>query len=79
VNVAIWEKEVPFNPNNIVFGEKRYLAGKCPRGRREEVFADIASTRIPEQGLRRGNRGFEDGCVEAGKDDYIEDPHRPCR
>ena len=28
VNVAIWEKEVPFHPNNIVFGEKRYLAGE---------------------------------------------------
>ena len=28
VNVAIWEKEVPFNPNNLVFGEKKYLAGK---------------------------------------------------
>ena len=28
VNVAIWEKEVPFNPNNIVFGEKKYLAGE---------------------------------------------------
>ncbi|KAK5084655.1 hypothetical protein LTR05_005733 [Lithohypha guttulata] len=24
VNVAIWEKEVPFNPNNVVFGEKKY-------------------------------------------------------
>jgi threonine dehydrogenase-like Zn-dependent dehydrogenase len=29
VNVAIWEKEVPFQPNSLVFGEKRYLAGKC--------------------------------------------------
>lgn len=28
VNVAIWEKEVPFNPNNLVFGEKHYSAGK---------------------------------------------------
>jgi threonine dehydrogenase-like Zn-dependent dehydrogenase len=28
VNVAIWEKEVPFQPNSLVFGEKRYLAGK---------------------------------------------------
>lgn len=28
VNVAIWEKDVPFNPNNLVFGEKRYAAGK---------------------------------------------------
>ena len=27
VNVAIWEKEVPFNPNNLVFGEKKYSAG----------------------------------------------------
>ena len=27
VNVAIWEKEVPFQPNNIVFGEKTYKAG----------------------------------------------------
>lgn len=26
VNVAIWEKEVPFQPNNVVFGEKKYLA-----------------------------------------------------
>ncbi|KIV94738.1 hypothetical protein, variant 3 [Exophiala mesophila] len=26
VNVAIWEKEVPFQPNNLVFGEKKYLA-----------------------------------------------------
>ncbi|KAK5095564.1 hypothetical protein LTR70_003487 [Exophiala xenobiotica] len=26
VNVAIWEKEVPFNPNNLVFGEKKYSA-----------------------------------------------------
>jgi threonine dehydrogenase-like Zn-dependent dehydrogenase len=29
VNVAIWEKEVPFQPNSLVFGEKRYLARKC--------------------------------------------------
>jgi len=28
VNVAIWEKEIPFNPNNIVFGEKKYSAGR---------------------------------------------------
>lgn len=28
VNVAIWEKEVPFNPNNVVFGEKKYSGGK---------------------------------------------------
>lgn len=28
VNVAIWEKEVPFNPMNLVFGEKHYSAGK---------------------------------------------------
>lgn len=28
VNVAIWEKEVPFQPNNLVFGEKKYSAGK---------------------------------------------------
>lgn len=27
VNVAIWEKEVPFHPNNLVFGEKKYSAG----------------------------------------------------
>ncbi|EXJ64881.1 hypothetical protein A1O7_01220 [Cladophialophora yegresii CBS 114405] len=26
VNLAIWEKEVPFQPNNLVFGEKKYLA-----------------------------------------------------
>jgi len=26
VNVAIWEREVPFHPNNLVFGEKHYLA-----------------------------------------------------
>ncbi|EXJ79145.1 hypothetical protein A1O3_08646 [Capronia epimyces CBS 606.96] len=25
VNVAIWEKEVPFQPNNVVFGEKKYV------------------------------------------------------
>ena len=30
VNVAIWEKEVAFNPNNLVFGEKKYSAGMCP-------------------------------------------------
>lgn len=29
VNVAIWEKETPFNPNNLVFGEKKYSAGQC--------------------------------------------------
>lgn len=28
VNVAIWEKEVPFNPNMLVFGEKIYKAGQ---------------------------------------------------
>lgn len=28
VNVAIWEKEVPFNPNLLVFGEKTYKAGE---------------------------------------------------
>ena len=28
VNVAIWEKEVPFNPNMLVFGEKIYKAGE---------------------------------------------------
>lgn len=26
VNVAIWEDEIPFNPNWLVFGEKRYAA-----------------------------------------------------
>lgn len=26
VNVAIWEDEIPFNPNWLVFGEKRYVA-----------------------------------------------------
>ncbi|KAI0100781.1 dehydrogenase [Nemania sp. FL0031] len=26
VNVAIWEKPVPFNPNNLVFFEKKYIA-----------------------------------------------------
>jgi len=26
VNVAIWEKEIPFQPNSLVFGEKKYLA-----------------------------------------------------
>ncbi|EXJ96289.1 hypothetical protein A1O1_01415 [Capronia coronata CBS 617.96] len=25
VNLAIWEKEVPFQPNTLVFGEKKYL------------------------------------------------------
>lgn len=34
VNLAIWEKPVPFFPNNIVFHEKRYLGckfdGDCP-------------------------------------------------
>lgn len=29
VNVAIWEKEIPFQPNNLVFGEKKYSAGRC--------------------------------------------------
>ena len=28
VNVAIWEKEVPFQPNWAVFGEKRFCAGE---------------------------------------------------
>ena len=28
MNVAIWEKDVPFNFNNIVFGEKKYHAGE---------------------------------------------------
>lgn len=28
VNVAIWEGETAFNPNNLVFGEKRYSASK---------------------------------------------------
>ena len=28
VNVAIWEKEVPFQPNNLVFGEKKISAGE---------------------------------------------------
>ena len=28
VNVAIWEKEVPFQPNTLIFGEKRYLTGE---------------------------------------------------
>lgn len=27
VNVAIWEKEVPFQPNDLIFGEKKYSAG----------------------------------------------------
>ena len=26
VNVAIWEDEIPFNPNWLVFGEKKYVA-----------------------------------------------------
>ncbi|OAP62307.1 hypothetical protein AYL99_04510 [Fonsecaea erecta] len=26
VNLAIWEKEVPFQPNTLVFGEKKYFA-----------------------------------------------------
>jgi threonine dehydrogenase-like Zn-dependent dehydrogenase len=28
VNLAIWEKEVPFQPNNLVFGEKHYVASE---------------------------------------------------
>ena len=28
VNLAIWEKPVPFSPNNIVFHEKRYVGCK---------------------------------------------------
>ena len=28
VNVAIWEKEIPFQPNWFVFGEKKFKAGK---------------------------------------------------
>jgi hypothetical protein len=26
INVAIWEKEVPFNPNMLVFREAKYTA-----------------------------------------------------
>ena len=29
VNVAIWEKAVEFNPNLLVFGERRYHSGTC--------------------------------------------------
>lgn len=28
VNVAMWEKEVLFQPNDLIFGEKKYLTGK---------------------------------------------------
>ena len=44
VNVAIWEKEVPFNPNMLVFGEKIYKAGEFDtvgaRGRCKLEIAD---------------------------------------
>jgi threonine dehydrogenase-like Zn-dependent dehydrogenase len=51
VNVAIWEKEVPFQPNTLVFGEKKYLTGKhCYLGRRI-VIADLISAGLPNTRL----------------------------
>ncbi|ETN38551.1 uncharacterized protein HMPREF1541_06587 [Cyphellophora europaea CBS 101466] len=38
VNVAIWEKEVPFNPNMLVFGEKVY---KAVLGYLQQDFAGV--------------------------------------
>ena len=32
VNVAIWEKEIPVQPNWFVFGEKQFKAGESPTG-----------------------------------------------
>jgi threonine dehydrogenase-like Zn-dependent dehydrogenase len=48
VNVAIWEKEVPFQPNSLVFGEKKYLTGKhCHKGY-VMAIADSASTGLSD-------------------------------
>ena len=47
VNVAIWEKEVPFQPNSLVFGEKKYLAGEhryrgCATGIANSISAGLS-------------------------------------
>lgn len=53
VNVAIWEKEVPFQPNNLVFGEKKYLTGKHCHAGSIMVIADFVSAGLSNSGLRR--------------------------
>jgi len=41
VNVAIWEKEVPFQPNNLVFGEKKYSAGMRQSRSDDNVLTEV--------------------------------------
>lgn len=53
VNVAIWEKEVPFQPNSLVFGEKRYLTGKHNKMGWALSTADMTSAGLSRTGLRR--------------------------
>jgi threonine dehydrogenase-like Zn-dependent dehydrogenase len=51
LNVAIWEKEVPFQPNSLVFGEKKYLTGKhchigCGMAIADLISAWLSKTRL---------------------------------
>ncbi|KAL2427247.1 (R,R)-butanediol dehydrogenase [Exophiala dermatitidis] len=40
VNLAIWEKEVPFQPNNLVFGEKKYVGGPGYRAKKKCIYCN---------------------------------------
>jgi threonine dehydrogenase-like Zn-dependent dehydrogenase len=51
VNVAIWEKEVPFQPNSLVFGEKKYLTGKRCKVGWAMAIADLISAGLSKTGL----------------------------
>jgi len=54
VNVAIWEKEVPFNPNMPVFKEGKYLA---VLGYQKKDFEYVI------EALRTGQLGYAQGKI----------------
>ena len=73
VNVAIWEKEVPFQPNWFVFGEKIFKAGKHNDSYTSSESADILSTGIPAKGLCRCHQSTQRRKAEACENDYKQD------
>lgn len=72
VNVAIWEKEVPFNPMNLVFGEKHYSAGKSARSKLGQGLTRNSSW-ISGQGLSGSHRLVGRWQHKAREDDNRED------
>jgi threonine dehydrogenase-like Zn-dependent dehydrogenase len=86
VNVAIWEKEIPVQPNWFVFGEKTYKAGMFfPLDSLEPVvrflmFCQVKmltqhtnSLGLPPEGLRGRDQGARGREAQAGEDDHQQD------